>query len=163
MSNATPRLNPATAFLQMQKARAANTAIAEELAKPKTHTTQSNGYKVEALKPTLAATGEPVDIDTFVGIDPALGVHDLDDIALTQIMADDAELTALSGKIDDYGTWSNEPTDDDGSWMMAPTEVGLSPLFGRGARLREFDSIDEQDPHDLLDKEPAWGFHLVAA
>lgn len=163
MSNTAKRLNPFTAFKQMEMAREVNAAITEELTKPKTYTTESNDYVVEAPKPTLAATGEPVDIDKFIGIDPALGVHDLDDIALAQIMANDAELTALSAKIDDDGTWTDEPADDDGSWMRTPTEVGLSPLFGRGARLREFVSIDEQDPHDLLDKESTWGFHLVAA
>lgn len=164
MSTTTqPKLNPQTAFLQMQRARKINTAIAEELAKPKTYTSESPDFKVEAPKPTIAATGEPVDVDKLIGIDPALDVHDLDDVTLAKIMVDDAELTALSGKIDEDGTWSDE-TVSDGSWMMTRADVELDPHFGRGARLRTFVNIDPLDPHDAIDAaERTWGYHTVAA
>lgn len=164
MSNTTtqpPKPNPGTAFKQMQKAQAVNHMIAEEAAKPKRYTSESAGFQIEAPKPTLAETGELVDIDKL--INPALDVSDLEDVTPEALAATDAELTALSDAIDEDGTWSDESVDD-GSWMMTPEDVGLNPLFGRGARLRTFVNIDELDPHDAIDEgERVWGFHLTAA
>lgn len=148
--------NPYNAFLQMQKARATNAAIA---AAPRVYAaSESPDFKVKIPQPTLAATGEQVDLGTLVDVDPTLGADDLQGLDVADIMATDAELTALSGKIDDDGTWTDEPTEDDGSWMPQPGDIGLHWT----PRLRRFMSIDPLDAHEAYDNQEEYlGLHLV--
>lgn len=144
MSDTTvrPKINPRTAFEQMQRARA-------QRAKPKRHTSESAGFKVETPKPTLAETGKPVDIE---------------DVTPEALAATDAEPTARGDKIDDNGTWSDRPTENDGlypsSWLCSAAEVGLGNWRGR---LRQFTIIDERDPMEVLNDDEFVGFHAARA